>query len=379
MFNKKDYQDTFSQVTASEETYRRVMRMSNRKSKKGGRTLSRIVLIAAIVALLAVTASAAGYVRSWFTTYFSDKNIEPLTTEQITYFEENEQIFSQSVTCDGYTMELKSAITDGEKAYICIGVTAPEDVLLNATDIEGYSTNKPTLMPDNFQQGFLTNQNGNEFFGYSSIASKEDYDGLGNTQDLVIELTSDPEVLDEDAFGTNMVWTLRFENLTAKYMNEAYMNELIDGKYKGQENFFFTDEESEGLYPEVTLAEGVWEFEIKFDNPDTFEVELIDTPVASQTSAGYRENGENVYVDVNITSFVLRSLSASLYTDDQTFAPDLTGTSEIYAVMKDGSKVQLISEGGAPGEQQFRAEAPILLENVDHVLLADGTKLPMPE
>ena len=76
MFNKKDYQDTFSQVTASEETYRRVMRMSNRKSKKGGRTLSRIVLIAAIVALLAVTASAAGYVRSWFTTYFSDKNIK---------------------------------------------------------------------------------------------------------------------------------------------------------------------------------------------------------------------------------------------------------------------------------------------------------------
>lgn len=372
---KEEYQAAFSKVTASSETHRRVMNMVRKKKRSTMGAISKILIAAVLTSLLVITVSASETLSSWFAEYFGRNNEEPLTTEQVVYFEENEQNFHQSVTVDGYTMVLKSAVTDGEMAYICLGVTAPEDVVLNETIIEGYSPEKPVLRPSEFNESFLTDMNGNGFLGYSSIASVENYDGLSNTQDLVIKLHSDPQTMPENPFGEDMVWKLRFENLIAQYRNVAYMQELDNGKYAGQENYFYTDEEGELAYPKVTLAEGVWEFEVRFENPDIREVELIDTPITAKVSMGCDGNGQDVYTDVTLTSFVLRSLSASIVIDDATFVPDFTSGSDIYVMMKDGSKVLLISEGGGAGEQQLRAEAPVLLENADYVLIGSDIKL----
>ena len=378
MFDEKDYKAAFSKVTASGETHRRIMNMANNNRKHNTAGGFRKVSIAAVmISLLTVTVAASEF--GWFTTFFSEKTEEPLSTEQVIYIEKNEQSFEQSETHDGYTMELKSAITDGEKAYICIGITAPEDSVLNATTIEGYSVDKPTLLSGNWSTDFLTNQDGEPFFGGSRIASVEDNDGLGNTQNLVIELTADSGVLGETAFGSDNKWVLKFENLIAKYDNVSYLQELVNGKYKGQDDFFFTKEEGEKLYPEVVLAEGVWEFTFQFAQPDVRETELIQVPVASKTGIGMNVHGEYIYDTVNITSFVLRSLSATICTDNITYAPDFTAEDDIFVVMKEGSRVRLESESGGSGEQQLRAEVPIILTDVDYVLLADGNKLPMPE
>ena len=51
------------------------------------------------------------------------------------------------------------------------------------------------------------------------------------------------------------------------------------------------------------------------------------------------------------------------------------GDRVIYTAMKDGSKIQLYSSGGAVGVQYLKPEMTIDLEQVDHVILADGTKL----
>lgn len=81
----------------------------------------------------------------------------------------------------------------------------------------------------------------------------------------------------------------------------------------------------------------------------------------------------SVSENVTITSFALRSLRATISCDYDLGAPDFSNKEKkIEAVMKDGSS------GGSVGEQQFLAESPILLDNVDHILLSDGTKLPMP-
>lgn len=376
MFDKEMYQETFSKVTASEETYWRVMNMAKeRKVSKSRKYLARAAAIAAMISVLAVTASASEVVRDWFASYITKGNEEIINEEQATFIKENEQKFHQSVIADGLTMELKSAVTDGEMAYVCFGITAPEDVVLNETRIDGYSPMKPTLLTDSFRSNFMTDQNGNEFMGYRSIASVEDYDGLSNTQNLVIQLTADQQEAGLSAFGRDMTWNMRFENLIAKYTNDAYFNELMTGKYSGQENFFFNEEESNLLYPEVTLAEGVWEFEIQFEEPDIRNLELIKEPVAIKVSSGWDGNGNDVYTSANITSFVLRSLSAAVYMDDTAFAPDLTAEGDIFAVMNDGSKVRLLSESAGLGEQKFRAELPILLSDVDYVHLPDGTKL----
>lgn len=373
---KDEYQAALSKVTASEETYRRVMNMANKPQKRSGvGIVSKILIAAVMISMLAITASASEIVRSWFAAYFTKNDDVPISTEQAEFLEENEQNFNQSITADGFTMELKSAITDGEMAYICLGITAPENVVLNATAIEGYSTQKPTLLTDSWNSNFLTDKNGNVFYGYSSIGSVEDYDGLPNTQNLVIELLDDADNSTHTAFSSETEWTLHFENLIAKYVNDAYYEELMAGKYKNQENFFFTDEEAKQLYPEVLLAEGEWNFKIQFEEPDIREMELITEPVSTTVCMGWNANGDSVYQNVEITSFVLRSLSATVYTSDHTFAPDFTAEADIAVVMKDGSKVRLLSKGGSGGEQDFRAELPILLRDVDYVLLANGTRL----
>ena len=379
MFDEKEYREMFSQVTASSDTHRRILNMTNKKKNRPKGVAAKAAVAAIMISLLTVTVSASEIVQNWFTNYLTRWSEEPLTTEQLEFVEENQQEIHQSITQDGYTMELKSVITDGEKAYICVGITAPEDQVLNATVMEGYDPAAPQLLPGNHLHNYLIDENGNPFFGGFRISSEEDQDGLANTQDLVFELTADSEQHGSQPFGTGKVWTLCIEQLIAKYRNTGYMNELIEGKYQGQDNCVFTVEESELLYPEVVLTDGVWEFEICFDAPENRELELIKTPISTTVCTGWTATGEAVYTDVKITSFVLRSFSATVQTDDKTFAPDFlpTRTDEILVIMEDGSSVQLDSESGGPGEQHFRVAAPILLDKVDHVLLPDGTKLPM--
>lgn len=377
---KDDYQAAFSNVTASEETYRRVMNMTKqKKNRSGARMISKALCAAALVSLLVVTASASETVRSWFVSYFQQETEAPMSTEQAAFFEENEQSFDQKITEDGFTMELKYAITDGEIAYICLGLTAPEGVALSETNIEGYAKQKPTLLTDSWSTDFLTDQDGNVFYGYSSIGAVEDYDGLSNTQDLLIQLMADEQNPEHAAFSSNQTWTMRFENLVAKYTNEAYYEELMTGKYQNQENFFFTDEEAALLYPEVTLAEGEWKFTMHFEEPDIQQMELIKEPVQTYTAMGWDEKGDTVYANTVITSFVLRPLSANIRTNDSSYAPDFTADGEIFVILEDGSKVRMESKGGGPGEQDLRAELPVLLDEVNYVLLPDGTKLPAVE
>ena len=48
--------------------------------------------------------------------------------------------------------------------------------------------------------------------------------------------------------------------------------------------------------------------------------------------------------------------------------------------MKDGSRIELHDWGaGGVGYSLLEAEAPVVLADVDHILLADGTEIPMPE
>ena len=80
-------------------------------------------------------------------------------------------------------------------------------------------------------------------------------------------------------------------------------------------------------------------------------------------------DGTDVFEDIEVTSVKLRSLSIELISEDK-FADFLsfTGASS-YAVMKDGSRVEIMNK-------EF--VKPIDLNQVDHILLADGTKLSVP-
>ena len=78
----------------------------------------------------------------------------------------------------------------------------------------------------------------------------------------------------------------------------------------------------------------------------------------------------DAYDDVTITSIVLRSMGMTVQVADKHYA-----YSELcHAVMKDGSKIELESYWS----KYYSSRIPIVLDEVDHILLADGTKIMVP-
>ena len=45
--------------------------------------------------------------------------------------------------------------------------------------------------------------------------------------------------------------------------------------------------------------------------------------------------------------------------------------------MQDGSKIPLMGDIGTPGVQTLQTDTPIDLDQVDHMILSDGTILPV--
>ncbi len=113
------------------------------------RTFRRPLLIAAMIALaLLLVGCTVAYVNGWFTDFFASRSEEPLSPEQIEYIQENEQIIAQTQSKGDWTIELKSAICDGETAYVIFGVTAPVDIDLEEANINT-PTDRDNIIPGN--------------------------------------------------------------------------------------------------------------------------------------------------------------------------------------------------------------------------------------
>ena len=264
----------------------------------------------------------------------------------------NQPQASNSATQDGYTVELKSVVTDGAVAHITLRITAPEGTIISRTTREGHE-NEPYHI-DTANLGRLTPMEGKVGSGSAGMNPKEDGDGLDNTQDFVIE--AEMSMMDgSKPFAIGSTWTIRLEDLIHTYYDT--------------ERYTMVEE---------LLAEGEWVFQFTIDEShgDQSEIEFVDEPVVTKAVVGFKADGTDVYNDVTITSFSLHSMSATVLCEGRS-APDLTNNFDraIYVVMKDGSKIQLYSSGGAVGVQHLTPEKTIDLEQVDHILLADGTKL----
>lgn len=265
---------------------------------------------------------------------------------------DNQPQASNSATQDGYTVELKSVVTDGAVAHITLRITAPEGTIISRTTREGHE-NEPYHI-DTANLGRLTPMEGKVGSGSAGMNPKEDGDGLDNTQDFVIE--AEMSMLDgSKPFAIGSTWTIRLEDLIHTYYDT--------------ERYTMVEE---------LLAEGEWVFQFTIDEShgDQSEIEFVDEPVVTKAVVGFKADGTDVYNDVTITSFSLHSMSATVLCEGRS-APDLTNNFDraIYVVMKDGSKIQLYSSSGAVGVQHLTPEKTIDLEQVDHILLADGTKL----
>ena len=268
----------------------------------------------------------------------------------------NQPQASNSATQDGYTVELKSVVTDGNVAHITLRITAPEGTIISRTTREGHENEPYHIDTANLDR--LTTMVGKVGSGSAGMNPKEDGDGLDNTQDFVIE--AEMSMLDgSKPFAIGSTWTIRLEDLIHTYYDT--------------ERYTMVEE---------LLAEGEWVFQFTIDEShgDQGEIEFVDEPVVTKAVVGFKADGTDVYNDVTITSFSLHSMSATVLCEGRS-APDLTNNFDraIYVVMKDGSKIQLYSSSCAVGVQHLTPEKTIDLEQVDHILLADGTTLVVPQ
>lgn len=126
--------------------------------------------------------------------------------------------------------------------------------------------------------------------------------------------------------------------------------------------------------------EGDWQFEITFGDEDFQEIQLIREPVSTNVVVAWGFDGADVYGDASITSFKLRSMSAAITCDPGSAElTDYKNERYVTAVMRDGAEVKLNQRSQSGENQIFLLEQPIDLDEVDHVLLADGTRLEIPD
>lgn len=327
------------------------------------------VILAAVIALIAMTATAfaAEEIAGWFRNYFAQRTEYTLTQGQIDYIAENEQILAEVQEQNGYAVELKSSMTSGETTYITLGVTAPADVALEEMDLQPY---------DGME---IRNDQGYPPFSWGFLV-QDDLDGLANTVDVVI-------TIEPGDWNTDLAWYIQIDALYTRFYDEAYEQELMRTKYAGQTEVMFTNEETERIYQYPLLAEGPWEFTVSLDGSDMQKLELITDPVTVRASV-WRHGSDDItsddyfietIEDVTVTSFVLTSLDASIYYECDGTVRFADAQQRVYAVMKDGSRIELtMANGTSAGEDKLTAETPIVLDEVDYVLLADGTKLMAP-
>lgn len=281
MFDEKEYQEVFSQVRASGGLTRRVMNMK-RERKQGSRMFVRIALVAAVLALMAVTVSASETVQNWFINFFAGINQGELSREQVEYIEENAKPILESQTHNGWTVELHSAIRDETTAYIVFHIEGPEDVdLTKWTDEEG-NLRGQILFGNSGMPAYLRGLE--KFFDFDENIEHggwgyhwmDDGDGKAYTENLVFHLEPETMHNDSEPFGEETVYHFRFQDIVWYWMDLEYEQELLNGKYAGQDVTQFTDEENRKRHRWETLAEGVWEFEINFGQLEFVEGELLE-------------------------------------------------------------------------------------------------------
>lgn len=351
-------------VSSVHETEERTMKV------RPTRMVRNLLIAAVIISMLAVTVSASEMVRSWFLDYFSDESETSLSQAQVDVIEENVQDISQKQTCNGYTMELKSVLTDGYNMFIAVGITAPEDVYLDRTVREGYDPAAPVIWLGENSRFEIDNR------GYSMTWNmSDDGDGLSYTHNIVYLMSADNEVFDK---GKTI--KIHIEDMYAEYTNDSYAMEL-EKKYGFEPKLgLITDEEAEKLYPVEQLAEGSWDFEIEFDRINTPVVEVLEQPVDYVMQAMADADAEQVDVKTKITSIRISPIGVVCEYE----AVDYPIINGVWGniVMKNGDAYGLDGNTvGGYGDTSSHGmfSVPIVLEEIDYIELKGGTIIPMPE
>ncbi len=310
----------------------------------------RALLLVAILVALTATACAAKYVSDVFSEYFDYDGNHPLSDSQQEYIEENLQesiafpLPSQSE--NEYSISVRSALTDGKVAYITVDIRAPEDISLEGGQVRFLEN--PLLIPDK-TEGLVIAPDGSSPDAMCEYSTVEDGDGLANTASIMFYVnpfTASPAV---NPFDGSVNWRMHAEG----FEKSVFDNQTMD-------------------FTHTPLGAGVWDFDLSFQKIETREVEFVREPVSILTSSWI----QNEYDFENqLLSFTLSGLSYRMKLAEPMLDEEMEDVGNVTIVMKDGTSQTLLCLTA----QHAGLNAPIVLDQVDHILLANGEKLYPPE
>lgn len=336
-----------------------------RKDKKN-KNVRHSILIAAIIALtLLLVGCALAYASGWLTGFFNKQSNGPLSSAQLDYIRGTEQLIGESQTHDKWTIQLKSAINDGRTAYIVLGITAPKKIDLESTETTAYFLGDEfaELVSNNRQIEILSEESGWE----------SDDDELSNTMDYIIRFEPMQEDCSVDPYSTDVKWTIHIENIVCQSEDREYYLELLNGKYKGQNDFWLTAEENDRLYQQEVIANGIWNFTFSFQQSGN-GLELVSAPTTVRAYVTRKRIPS--YEDVIITTFTLNPFSVEISHKADALVTFTNPKEEtVVVVMRDGSEIELRHFSATRNTTVLNCSVPIVITEVDHIRMPDGTVL----
>lgn len=345
------------------------------------KTHKQIVLIASIAAALLLPAGCGASARQ-----------EQLSDRQTGYADQNVQDSVVRQLQGGFSMELQSVIPVSNTVYAVFGLTAPEDT--DFSDVLDTHSDTSLTFPD-----LRAMPSASDLPANISYDVLDDGDGKNNTLKIVLKISPVIRQGADSAFGPGKTCEIVFQGIVKQEYDREYEQELLAAKYAGQTGYTFTPEEAERVHPKTLLVSGAWKFVIDLAESDSGESELLESPVS--TKVWVIRNGEKEFEaidaieDVTLTSVRVTPLRVEISFDipepsdtfssiymDASWFPSRSGTDAadyegLALVLKDGTAVSLFQSKGATDAAILAVESPIpiALEEIDYLLLSDGTRL----
>ena len=344
MFDEQEYKAVFSKVTAPDECRRNVFAIYEESQfQSASFRISKIVAVVLMISLLVLTACSSKTVQSWFVQYFLADGETQLSEKQVDFIHHRERSIQQSQTRDGYTVTLESYFADSMAAWFKLRIECPEEIQ--------FCDSPWGTVPKSI--GLIRKWDGMDLGGgsFQSLPDEDPSDNVGYT----VFIFEQQSAFDTASLLDHNAYTLQIRDLWNIYLD----NDDI-------------------VYEDV--AEGIWEFDIDFRGMQDDSVGFIKEPFEYLMIAN--DNLEiPLEVPIMITSFTLYPMRAVMwfeYLDEETYGtPD-----DFYpctVVMRDGSRQVLNTMSVMCGLTEFRSSVPLILSEVDHILLPDGTKLTVPQ
>lgn len=290
------------------------------KGKRRSVAKKRLWLLAAVIALalllvgctvVYVVTGSSWYADRWYRDFFSSnastENLEDLTGHQQQIWNQGLVKLDQSVTCNGYTVTLESGISDGYRMLIKYRIDGPEGTVLNG---DGYQLRYTTDMQiPHFGDGDYSLG----VYGEELLQDENPDDG---TVYGLFEWLFQPQEGSDFSLTDGTQW-----NIT--------VHEILEENRSAEKNAF------------TTLCQGTWAFQVTFseDLIVTNSTELVEKTIRC---AAVRDLGNRRFpLKVRVTSFELRSLSATLrYNMPLTGSWDGITLGPISLTMRDGTKIE---------------------------------------